>query len=662
MLSEITKLHDQLIHMGRAKKRLALMALDALVLPVCLWSAYVLRLADWWPTYYLEPNWWLFPLVSLGGVAIFQSSRLYLTILRFAGSKTIIQIVQSVLLLTVVLTVAGFFVVEPVVPRSVPVIFGLVTLLYVSGSRFFLRHYYHWILNNFLPHESVAIYGAGGAGVQLAVALADSEEYKAVAFMDDDPSLWGSLVQGLRVYPPSSFQEVEKKYNVGRVLLAMPSASLARKRHAVNQLVASDVKVLTVPSMPEIVEGKASVDLLRAVQIEDLLGRDPVPPQQALIDDSIKGRSVLVTGAGGSIGSELCRIIATAGPSRLILYEISEYNLYQIEQVLSAIARSSQVPIEIIPILGSVCDRGRLTHLIEQYKVETFYHAAAYKHVPLVEHNVLEGVRNNIIGTAIASEIALACGVERFVLVSTDKAVRPTNVMGATKRFAELIVQAQSKSAQMGASQGDSAKVSSRFSIVRFGNVLGSSGSVVPLFRRQIAEGGPLTVTHPEITRYFMTIPEAALLVIQAGSMAQGGDVFVLEMGEEVKIVDLAKQMIKLSGFDIRDQSNPSGDIEITYEGLRPGEKLKEELLIGENVSGTEHPRIMRVMEEMLTKEQIDAYLSAFRQSIEANDPARAKQLLDEAVTGYQSSSHLVDNLAGSDKPIAQNVIKLAQD
>ncbi|MCT4655425.1 MAG: polysaccharide biosynthesis protein [Cohaesibacter sp.] len=638
MFSSFYEKQKNLLRVRRSIKRLIMMGLDALFLPICLWASYVLRLSDWWPSDYILPNWWLFPLISVAGVIIFAVNNIYLTILRFAGAQTVIQLFRSVVMLSVMLAVIGFFVVEQVIPRSIPAIFLLVTLTYVGGTRFFYRHYYQWVINNLLPYEAVAIYGAGGAGVQLAVALADSEEYKAAAFIDDDKHLAGSIVQGIRVYSPASLPDLEKRLNIKRVLLAIPSASPSAKRQAVNRLVSNNIKVLTVPSMPEIVTGAATVDLLRKVEIEDLLGRAPVPPREELLESSIKEKSVLVTGAGGSIGSELCRQILSIMPLRLVLFENSEFNLYQIEQELSAIIEERGLETELVPILGSVCDFHRLETVVSHFSIDTFYHAAAYKHVPLVEQNAFVGIENNIRGTLNACTAATNHGVSRFILISTDKAVRPTNIMGATKRFAELIVQAQAA-----AGKGDTI-----FSMVRFGNVLGSSGSVVPLFRRQIAEGGPVTVTHPDITRYFMTIPEAALLVIQAGSMAQGGDVFVLDMGQEVRIQDMARQMIQLSGLEVRDEANPDGDIEIVFTGLRPGEKVREELLIGDRVTGTRHPLIMRAMEEELSQAEIDTYLKELKDAALTNDVAKARAILANAASGYKPAGQIVDCLSSS--------------
>ncbi|PLW78149.1 polysaccharide biosynthesis protein [Cohaesibacter celericrescens] len=645
MFSSLHEKQKDLLQVRRSIKRKVMMGLDALFLPICLWASYVLRLSDWWPESYIVPNWWIFPLVSVVGVAIFSVNRVYRTILRFAGAQTVTQLFRSVFFLALFVMALDFFKSGQYIPRSIPIIFALVTLCYAGLSRFIYRHYYHWILKNILPHETIAIYGAGGAGVQLAVALADSREYKTVAFIDDDPNLHNSIIQGIRVYPSSALPDLQDRFDLKRVLLAIPSASPAEKRQVLERLSKGDINVLTVPSMMEIVTGAATVDVLREVEIDDLLGRETVPPREDLLQNSIKEKSVLVTGAGGSIGSELCRQILNIGPDRLVLYENCEFNLYQIEQELSQIIKKRNLSITIVPIMGSVCDFDRLNRVVSHFDIQVFYHAAAYKHVPLVEQNVFVGIENNIKGTLNACEAAFQNNIERFILISTDKAVRPTNVMGATKRVAELIVQAK-------AANPDTKTI---FSMVRFGNVLGSSGSVVPLFRRQIAEGGPVTVTHRDVTRYFMTIPEAALLVIQAGSLAKGGDVFVLDMGQEVRIQDMAREMIHLSGLDVRDENNPDGDIEIQYTGLRPGEKVREELLIGDCVTRTRHPLIMRAMEEEMSQEALDIHLDALKSASEANDIARARSVLATVAKGYKPDEAIVDCLSAANVRLVES-------
>jgi FlaA1/EpsC-like NDP-sugar epimerase len=534
------------------------------------------------------------------------------------------------------------------VPRSVPIIFGLSAWLYLGGSRLVLRSYYHWLSGKVSSRHVAIIYGAGSAGAQLALSLQAGGEVKPVAFIDDDRKLQKNTVCGLRVYSPGELETLVERHGVDSIMLAMLNVTAAQRRLILERLSNLSVNILTMPTMGELISGKA-VDDLREVEIEDLLGRDQVAPDQALISRSIEGKSVCITGAGGSIGSELARQAVTYGAAKVVLYEQSEYALYAIEAELSLLVRNVNPECQLLPILGSVLDEDRVTEVLKQYGVQTVYHAAAYKHVPLVEHNVLQGVQNNSLGTSVVASVAKKLNIERFILISTDKAVRPTNVMGATKRLAEIVVQRL-------AAENHSNTI---FSMVRFGNVLGSSGSVVPLFKRQIEQGGPITVTHPEINRFFMTIPEAASLVIQAGSMAKGGDVFVLDMGEPVKIADLAKQMIRLSGRKVKDTTNPTGDIEVVYSGLRPGEKLYEELLIGNNASGTEHPKILTADEEFASREELDRVLRGIREAIEGNDSQAARQLLIDIVKDFSPSSSNVDLLQNGQSKQTNNVIKL---
>lgn len=633
------RMHRRFATMSRARKRLLMVAADLVALPLALWSAYALRLAEWWPARFIEPYWWLFLVVPPVGVFVFARLGLYRAVVRFMGPQALWAVVKGAVLLALMMWAAAFFYGWESFPRSVPVNFALVTLVYVGGTRLLVRSYYQWLSRHFAQKEPVAIYGAGGAGAQLAMALSSGREFVVAAFLDDDPTLWGSTIKGVKVLEPASIADIVARRGLKRVLLAMPNATKAQRKRALDQLTDLPVHVQTVPSMPEIVSGEASVDQLREVDLEDLLGRDPVPPDESLVDASIRGKVVMVTGAGGSIGSEMCRQVMRGGPRALVLYEISEYGLYAIDQELEALKRDMGADFPIYPLLGNVCDRERVEATLRRYAVDTLYHAAAYKHVPIVEHNVLEGVRNNVRGTRVVAESAAKVGVERCVLISTDKAVRPTNVMGATKRMAELVLQ------DLAVRHGDQGEHRTIFSMVRFGNVLGSSGSVIPLFRRQIEQGGPVTVTHPEITRYFMTIPEAALLVIQAGSMAAGGDVFVLDMGDPVKIVDLARRMIRLTGLEVRDEVHPGGDIEISFSGLRPGEKLYEELLIGENVVGTSHPKIMRAREAVLPAETLGELLQALHEAEARLDSHQACETLKRGVDGFSHGSGLCDLL-----------------
>ena len=477
--------------------------------------------------------------------------------------------------------------------------------------------------------EPVAVYGAGAAGAQLIAQLEESAEAEAIALFDDDPAKQGGRVRGLTVRPPEELPGWVRTAGLRRVLIAMPAASQAARRRVVERLEPLPVRVQTVPALQDLLAGGARLAQIRDVDVADLLGRDAVVPDPALLRGSITGRAVAVTGAGGSIGSELCRQIARLQPARLVLIERNEYNLYRLERELLDEAEAEGRALPVFPLLGSVEDRRRMACAFTQLGVQTVYHAAAYKHVPLVEHNAVEGVRNNAVGTWRCAEAAREAGVERFVLVSTDKAVRPGNVMGASKRLAELTLQAL---AQRAAAEGGPC-----YSMVRFGNVLDSSGSVVPLFRDQIRRGGPVTVTHPEATRYFMTIPEAASLVLQAGTLAEGGEVFVLDMGEPVRIHDLARRLIRLSGLTLRDANHPEGEIEIAYTGLRPGEKLHEELLLGSAVTGTHHPMILQAWEAGMAWSRLEPYLRRLEAAAEALDAGGVRALLAETVPEYRS-------------------------
>ncbi|MGH1440783.1 MAG: polysaccharide biosynthesis protein [Cellvibrionaceae bacterium] len=633
--------------LNRSYKRLIMVCADLLALPLALLSGYALRLAEFWPDRYLVAGWWLFILVPVVGVYIFMRLGLYRAVVRFMGAQAIWAVVKGVSLLALFLWAAAFvFKVDPF-PRSVPINFALAALVYVGGSRLLIRHYYHWLLKHYVNKEAVLIYGAGGAGIQLATALSDGREYHPVGFVDDDQSLWGSTIKNLPVYAPHAFAEVIQLSSVKHVLLAVPHATNRERRLMLENLEGLSVHVQTIPSMPELLSGQASIEQLREVQIEELLGRDPVAPMPSLMAKCVKGKIVMVTGAGGSIGSELCRQVLLQEPKAIVLFEINEYGLYQIEQELVSISDKHNLSVPIYALLGSIANNDRVSKAIQRFSVNTIYHAAAYKHVPIVEHNVVEGVCNNIIGTRVLAEAAASEGVEYFILISTDKAVRPTNIMGATKRFAEMILQ------QLSTTSTDTI-----FSMVRFGNVLGSSGSVVPLFRKQIKDGGPITVTHKEITRYFMTIPEAASLVIQAGSMAQGGDVFVLDMGESIRIVDLAKRMVQLSGLELRSEDNPEGDIEIRYTGLRPAEKLYEELLVGNNVVGTEHIKIMRASETFLDGPILYQYLNNMLEAVHTNDYDKLRHILSKAIYGYRPHETVVDHFKPKDFPPA-NIINL---
>ena len=622
------------LRLRRSHKKWIMVLADCFMVPFALWASLALRMSEFWPKYLLSQFWWLFPIIMPVAVFTFARLGLYRAIVRFIGSKALWAILQGSVFMALVLWSVVFLSREPGFPRSIPIIFAMVLLAFVGGSRLCVRWLFQWINSNFVGKEPVAIYGAGQSGMELVTALQKGSQFMPVAFFDDNPQLWKHSVHGIRVYSPEFLEEALQELKFKRVLLAVPQAKKRERKVILDRLEPFPVHVQTIPAFPDLIAGKASFDQLQEVELEDLLGRDPVVPKPELFEKCIKGKTVLVTGGGGSIGSELCRQIITAQPNVLIVYEQSEFALYAIDQELAKRIHEQGLLTQLVPILGSVGNEQRIHALFKQYHPNTVYHAAAYKHVPIVEHNVFEGIRNNVLGTKVVAEAAHLNGCEHFMLISTDKAVRPTNVMGATKRLAEQVVQ------QLAVHS------STVFSMVRFGNVLGSSGSVVPLFRQQIAAGGPVTVTHPDITRFFMTIPEASQLVIQAGAMAQGGDVFVLDMGEPVKITDLATRMIELSGYDVKNDLNPDGDIAVDYVGLRPGEKLYEELLIGDNVTGTEHSKIMRANEACVNAEQLIAALKKLVEAENHQDSKQARKILQQVVVGFQPSSGDMDLLA----------------
>lgn len=565
----------------RRQKQVVLVTMDVCMLPLMMWLAYAIRLA--------RPNvtvmqgleaWYIY--VAIFGVSVFALLGIYRAIVRSFNEDYLLRIsigtfIQIVALYTIKKINVAF------IPMSIPLMYGFMLFSYMWWSRAVIRYVTLKTFAKKQTRKHVAIYGAGLAGQQIAAALNRSDDYLPVCFIDDKKSLRGQSLSGLKIYSPKKVQKKLGRFGIEEVLLAMPSVGRARKKEIIESFEATDVKIMELPGVTQLVDGKVKVSDIREVDIIDLLGRDPVPPKPELLEKNIKNKVVMVTGAGGSIGSELCRQIVKHQPKMLVLFEMSEFALYSIDRELQTSG------VQVIPILGSVTNQVKLERILQQYAVQTVYHAAAYKHVPLVEANPFEGIYNTSIGTQRSVDAAVAQDVETFVLISTDKAVRPTNVMGASKRMAELYCQGLA-----------STNPKTQISIVRFGNVLGSSGSVVPLFKKQIAQGGPVTVTHPEVTRYFMTITEAAQLVIQAGAMGTGGDVFLLDMGESVKIVDLARQMIRLSGFRPIDE-NGIGDIEIRFTGLRPGEKLYEELLIDqERVEKTSHERILKSFEKYI--------------------------------------------------------------
>ncbi len=611
-----------------------MMAVDLMLLPIAVWGAFALRLGEPLHPYFLQ-NWWLVIAVPLLAIPCFAASGLYSNVVRYMGPQAAISACKGVVLATLAFVALVALLRLELVPRSSYVLFLCLAFLLCAGTRFLARTWFQALLRKRQGRHSVAIYGAGRSGAQLAAALDGGMEFCPRVFVDDDSLLHGQVIAGRKVYPAERLPYLIDRYNLTHVLLAMPALPRSRRRQIVNHLEQLPVHIKTMPDMADLVSGRARVSQVQEVDIDDLLGREGVDPDEDLLARSLTGRQVLVTGAGGSIGSEICRQVLARRPATLLLVEQSEFALYRVEKQLRALARVCKQKVRVVPLLGSVANRARLETIMRAYGVDVVYHAAAYKHVPMVEENVLEGVHNNIFGTVSAAEAAVAAGVGSFVLISTDKAVRPTNVMGASKRVAELVLQA------MAGTPGQS----TRFSMVRFGNVLGSSGSVVPVFRDQIRRGGPVTVTHPEITRYFMSIPEAATLVIQAGAMAEGGDVFVLDMGEPIRVLDLARRMIHLSGFKVQDDENPDGDIGIEFTGLRPGEKLYEELLLGDNVTSTDHPMILRAQEAMIPWTTLRGMLNGLAESINTFDFERARGILAEAVDGYQASGPTFDLL-----------------
>jgi FlaA1/EpsC-like NDP-sugar epimerase len=611
---------------------------DAVMLPAALWAALVLKFDR--VSFSIADHWDLFLVGTCAAILIFSLLGLYRAIIRFIGPQAMVVVVVGIVLSGATLAVYDRMHDQSQIPLSALAIYAALALLYLAASRFIVRYMFYYGLNGHGQTTRVAIYGAGEAGAKLSAVLRGGPDFEPVAFIDDKRSLRGSRINGIKVFDPAELPALVKELKIGRVLLAMPAASRRRRREILDKLEPLGVHVQSLPDLSEIISGKARIDELREVDAGDLLGRDPVPPDPALYDRSIRGRSVMVTGAGGSIGSELCRQILRCSPHRLVLFEMSEIALYQIERELTDTARCTKSATEIVPLLGNAHHRPRLREVLSAFGVQTVYHAAAYKHVPIVEHNIIEGIHNNVISTWYAAEAALETNVDTFVLVSTDKAVNPANVMGATKRFAELVLQALQQRSRH-----------TRFCMVRFGNVLASSGSVVPLFQEQIRGGGPVTVTHPEVMRYFMTIPEAAQLVIQAGAMATGGDVFVLDMGQPVRIDDLARRLISLMGLTIRDQNNPDGDIEINYMGLRAAEKLFEELLIGANVAGTEHPKIMRAIEHCLPWDKTKQILDELLVALASFDCPRSMALLSDAVAEYPRRRNIRDYVWTSKTP-----------
>lgn len=652
-------LREELLGLPRWKKRMLQVVVDTGLLWVSLWLAFSLRLDSLSAAQPFSGHAWLFAATALVTVPILAKAGLYCAVLRYLGPPTLWRLTAALslagLMLSALLWLSGGG--PALVPRSIIPIHALLNLALLMGVRLLARN---WLQGDFValprqqpggatptaPRAHVAIYGAGTAGNLLLATLHKDKHRKVVAFLDDNPDLHGRTISGVPVHNPAQLGCLVDRLALSEVLLALPSVSRARRNIIIGRLALYPFIVRTVPGFQDLANGSLKVDELREVDITDLLGRDPVEPDVALLERCIRDQVVMVTGAGGSIGSELCRQILRNGPRVVILFEHSEYNLYSIQRELQESVRRNHLRIQIVPILNSVRDQHRLFDVMSAWNVDTVYHAAAYKHVPMVECNMAEGILNNVFGTLYSAQAALRAGVRNFVLISTDKAVRPTNTMGCTKRLAELILQAlatESNPIPYSDSSGIALPNRTRYTMVRFGNVLGSSGSVVPLFRQQILAGGPITVTHPDITRFFMTIPEAASLVIQAGSMGTGGDVFVLDMGEPVKIRELAEKMVLLSGLSLRTPDHPEGDIAIEYVGLRPGEKLYEELLIGEDVSPTPHPMIMRASESRLSWEALKTVLDQLNTAITNDNYPAMRAIFTSVVDGYKPESDMVD-------------------
>ena len=625
------KLAVPILSLPRAAKRFVALLVDLGICVLTVWLAFYLRLGEF--VALSDTALWAVSASVCIALPIFIVSGLYRAIFRYSGWPALLAVARAVVIYG--LLYASIFTAIGVagVPRTVGIIQPILLLLFVGASRAFARIWLGDQYLSILKHASrpkVLIYGAGSTGRQLVAAMANSHEMQVVGFLDDDDRLHGHVLNGQPIYNPADLTNLAPTLTISDVLLAMPSLSRRRRNEILSQIRNARVAVRTLPSVTDLAQGKVSISDLRELDIDDLLGREPVMPNHILLAMNVRSKVVMVTGAGGSIGSELCRQILAVGPSKLLLIEQSEFALYGIHQDLEE--RLSGRHIVLMPLLASVQDGDRMREIMSTWHPDTVYHAAAYKHVPLVEHNAAEGIKNNVLGTVLTAQAAAENGVSDFVLISTDKAVRPTNIMGASKRLSEMALQALAATTS-----------GTKFSMVRFGNVLGSSGSVVPKFRQQIRDGGPITLTHPEITRYFMTIPEASQLVIQAGAMAKGGDVFVLDMGQSVKIMDLARRMIELSGLTVKDAHNPDGDIEIEITGLRPGEKLYEELLIGDNPKPTSHSRIMKAHEEFIPWAELEDKLKALEMALNVNDVGVIRLMMQQLVPGYTPSDEIVD-------------------
>lgn len=639
----MTYLINKILNAPRALKQFLMMSSDFTLLSFSIVLAFSLQAhSALFPIDRAMVNIIFF--TTLTSIYFFARLGLYHAVVRFMSHEVLFTVFKGVCISSVALAVF-MVIIRPGLSFDSVVIYFSITLCLIGYTRLSIRQLISRKTSR--TKINVAIYGANDAGLALLASLKQSTIYNPVILVDERTVIRNIRYNGIKVRSPKSLPELIPKYAIKQVLLAMPTMTSERKKQVIKKLEPLCVRVRTIPAMEDLLSGAQKIEHLEDIKVEDLLGRAPVKPIPELLQLCIQNKTVLVTGAGGSIGAELCRQIVRQHPSTLILLDRCEEALYKIDMELKKYVTTHQINTDVIPLLGCVQNKPRLGAIFNGYKIDTVYHAAAYKHVPLIEYNINEGVRNNVLGTYQTALAAQESGVKSFVLVSTDKAVRPTNIMGASKRLAELILQAMA--------QG---KSGTRFSMVRFGNVLGSSGSVVPLFNKQIAEGGPVTVTHPEVIRYFMTIPEASQLVIQAGAMAKGGDVFVLDMGEAVKITDLAHSMIRLHGLTIKDKNHPEGDIEIQYSGLRPGEKLFEELLIGSNVSATDHPKIMRANERCLNLVQVEHILSKLTLALERSDCKCVREILLKAGTDYTGSDCISDLVWNS----AKHTVSVAND
>jgi FlaA1/EpsC-like NDP-sugar epimerase len=610
----------------RHRKQALALCVDCLMLPLALYSALALRLGTLTPD--VDGFWPAFVVSALVCIPVFVKLGLYRQVIRYMGNHAMMSVLIGATIAAVAVAVTAYLVPLRGFPRSVPIIFWMLVLLYVSGTRFAVRALFQWARHRNHVREAVIIFGAGAAGVGLSRIFSQQGEYVTVAFIDDDPAMQRRTIDGLAVYARTLLERLLQDTEARQVFLAIPSATADERRDIIEFLERYPVRVRLLPPLAELITGRKSLTHVRDVAVEDLLYRDEVDPLPRLLARSVQDRVVIVTGAGGSIGSELVRQIARQSPRLLVLLDQNEFGLFRVENELA----QAHPQVNVLSVLGSVTDYPLMQRTLQRYQVETLYHAAAYKHVALVENNVIQGLINNTFGTLRTAQAAMACGVDSFILISTDKAVRTSSVMGASKRLAEMCLQALQPTQH-----------STRFAIVRFGNVLGSSGSVVPLFEEQIERGGPVTVTHPEVTRYFMTIPEAAQLVLQAGSMAEGGDVFVLDMGRPIRILDLARRMIRLKGHAVRDGEHPEGDIDIVFTGLKPGEKLHEELLLGTAVSGTEHRKILRAEETFLPWSELQPALATLEKACSAYDYAAIKTFIEGLVEGASLEDQLGD-------------------